>query len=66
MVDKIIEDLIVAYMINSMLQYLKKNTKDSISNIAINMVLKGININFVSKLTGLSVSEINKLQHTWH
>jgi len=66
MVDKIIEDLIIADMRDVMLQYLKKNTKDSISNIAINMVLKGINIHFVSKLTGLSVSEINKLQNTWH
>jgi len=66
MVDKTIEDLIIADMRDGMLQYLKKNTKDSISNIAINMVLKGINIHFVSKLTGLSVSEINKLQNTWH
>jgi len=66
MVDKIIEDLIIADMRDVMLQYLKKNTKDSISNIAINMVLKGINIHFVSKLTGLSVSEINKLRNTWH
>ena len=66
MVDKIIEDLIIADMRDVMLQYLKKNTKNSLSNIAINMVLKGINIHFVSKLTGLSVSEINKLRNTWH
>ena len=66
MVDKIIEDLIIADMRDGMLQYLKKNTKNSLSNIAINMVLKGINIHFVSKLTGLSVSEINKLRNTWH
>ncbi len=44
MVDKTIEALVVADMRDGLLRYLKKNTQDSISNIAINLVLKGLNI----------------------
>ena len=66
MVDKTIEDSVVADMRAGMLQYLKNNPKDSASNIAVDMVSQGFKIEFVSMVTCLSVDEINKLYNNRH
>ena len=66
MSNEIIEDLAVAYMRDGMFKYLANNPQDSIINIAVDMTAKGINIEFVSKITGVPTNEINKLQNNRH
>ena len=66
MVDKTIEDSVVADMRAGIFHYLKNNPKDSASNIAVDMVSNGFKIEFVSMVTCLSVDEINKLYNSRH
>ncbi len=66
MVDKTIDDFIVSTTQEGMLQYLRYNTQDSVSNLAVEMASQGYNIFFVSRVTGISVNEINKLHNSMH
>lgn len=66
MVDEAIENLVVNDIRKGLFQYLMHNPQDSASNIAIEMVSNGTKIEFVSKIAGLSVDEINKIQKGRH
>ena len=66
MVDKTIDDFIVSTTQEGMLQYLRYNTQDSVSNLAVEMASQGYNIFFVSRVMGISVNEINKLHNSMH
>ena len=64
MVDKVIDDFIVSEMQEGISQYLRRNPQDSLRNVAVEMASQGYNIFFVSRVTGISVNEINKLQNS--
>jgi hypothetical protein len=64
MIDKIIDDFIVSTMQDDISQYLRHNPQDSLGNVAVEMASQGYNIFFVSRVTGISVNEINKLQNS--
>jgi putative NIF3 family GTP cyclohydrolase 1 type 2 len=64
MIDKIIDEFIVSAMQDDISQYLRHTPQDSLRNVAVEMVSQGYNIFFVSRVTGISVNEINKLQNS--
>ncbi len=64
MIDKIIDEFIVSAMQDDISQYLRYNPQDSLENVAVEMASQGYNIFFVSRVAGISVNEINKLQNS--